>query len=144
MRDYQQCIKDKKIRPIEKIDDRSIEIINLVKHKLDFWKKAMKTAEDYPTILIESHYELIKELLTALINRDGFKSETHDCLFYYVEEKYKHLELDFEFLHELRRVRNGVNYRGTKVPKDAWTGLKLKIDLTISYLIKYLEKISKK
>jgi hypothetical protein len=78
--------------------------------------------------------------LTALINRDGFKSETHDCLFYYMEEKHNDLGLDFEFLHELRQVRNEVNYRGVKVPKDAWTDLKLKISLTLNYLIGYLEK----
>ena len=142
-RDYQQCIKERKIQPIEKTDDRSIEIINLVKYKLEFWRKAMKIAEDYPTILIEAHYELIKELLTALINRDGFKSETHDCLFYYMEGKHKDLELDFDFLHDLRRTRNEMNYRGTKVPKDAWKGLKLKINLTINYLIDYLEKNKK-
>lgn len=139
-RDYEKCIKDKLIRPIEKTDDRSEEIINLVKHKLEFWKKVMKIAEDYPTILIEAHYELIKELLTALINKDGFKSETHDCLFYYVEEKYKDLELDFEFLHDLRITRNQIDYRGTKVPKDAWKYLKIKIDLSINHLIEYLEK----
>ena len=111
-RDYQQCVKERKIQPIEKTEDRNIEIINLVKHKLEFWKKVMAIAEDYPTILIETHYELIKELLTALINKDGFKSETHDCLFYYMEEKHKDLELDFDFLHDLRRARNEINYRG--------------------------------
>jgi len=99
----------------------------------------MKIAEDYPTILIEAHYELVKELLTAIINRDGFKSESHDCLIYYVEENHKDLELDFEFLHELRRIRNEIDYKGTKVPKDAWKQLKLRINLIISSLINYLE-----
>jgi hypothetical protein len=32
MKDYDQCIKERKIRPIESTDDRSIEIVNLVKH----------------------------------------------------------------------------------------------------------------
>jgi len=139
-RDYNQCIKEEKIKPIEKIEDRSLEIINLVKHKQEFWKKVMNTAENYPTILIEAHYELIKELLTALLNKDGFKSETHDCLFYFAEEKYKDLELDFNFLHDLRTTRNEIDYRGTKVPKDAWKELKLKIDLTINHLLNYLKE----
>ena len=139
-RDYEQCIKEMKIRPIEKIDDRSTEIIKLVKHKLEFWKKAMDIAEDYPTILIASHYELIKELLTALLNRDGFRSETHDCLFYYMEEKHKDLEIDFDFLHELRTARNEIDYRGMQTPKDAWKKLKLKISLTIDCISEYLEK----
>jgi|TARA_B100001964_G_C14044463_1_gene514135 hypothetical protein len=138
-RDYEQCVKERRIKPIEKIDDRSLEIINLVKYKLEFWKKVMKTAENYPTILIEAYYELIKELLTALINKEGFKSETHDCLLYFVEEKYN-LELDFEFLHDLRKLRNEIDYRGTKVPKESWKELKLKINLIINYLIRYLEK----
>ena len=58
-RNYEQCIKEKRIKPIEKIDERSAEIIKLVKHKLEFWKKVMNIAEDYPTILIEAHYELL-------------------------------------------------------------------------------------
>ena len=139
-RDYEQCVKGNKIKPIEKIDDRSTEIVRLVKHKLEFWNRVMKIAEDYPTVLIEAHYELIKELLTALLNRDGFRSETHDCLFYFIEEKHKDLELDFDFLHELRVARNEIDYRGMQTPKDAWKGLKLKIDLTIKQIIDYLEK----
>jgi hypothetical protein len=122
------------------MDDRSIEIVNLVKHKLEFWKKAMSIAEDYPTVLIEAHYELIKELLTAVMNRDGFKCDTHDCLMYYIEEKHKDMELDFDFLHELRISRNEIDYRGTRVPKDAWKQLKLKINITINSIIGYLEK----
>ena len=133
------CIKSGLIKPIEKMEDRSVEIINLVKHKLKFWRKVTNIAKDSPTILIEAHYELIKELLTALINRGGFKSETHDCLFYYMEEKYKDLELDFDFLQDLRITRNEIDYRGTKVPKDAWKEVKLKINLTIDYLIGYLK-----
>ena len=122
------------------MDDRSIEIVNLVKHKLEFWKKAMSIAENYPTVLVEAHYELIKELLTAVMNRDGFKCETHDCLIYYIEEKHKDMELDFDFLHELRISRNEIDYRGTRVPKDAWKQLKLKINITINSIIDYLEK----
>lgn len=139
-RDYAACVKSDIIRPIEKLDDRSAEIVELVKYKLEFWKKVIGIAENYPTILIEVHYELIKELLTALMHRDGFTSETHDCLFYYVEEKHSDMELDFEFLHELRKARNDIDYRGIKVPYKAWSELKMKIMLTIRYLIRYMEK----
>ncbi len=139
-KDYEKCVELNLIKPIMKIEDRSKEIVSLVKYKLEFWNKVMKTAEDYPTVLIEAHYEIIKELLTALMNREGLKSDTHDCLFYYFEEKHKDLEIDFEFLQELRRTRNNINYQGTKVPKDAWKDTKLKIELTIKHLIKCLEK----
>jgi hypothetical protein len=139
-RNYNECIKNNLIKPIEKLDDRSSEIVSLVRHKLEFWEKSMKIAQNYPTVLIEAHYELIKELLTAVINRDGFKCETHDCLIYYMEEKHKDLDIDFEFLHDLRTARNNIDYRGVKLPKDAWEQLKLKISLTINALIKYLEK----
>ena len=74
------------------------------------------------------------------MHKDGFRSETHDCMFYYIEEKYSSLELDFEFLHELRKARNDIDYRGTKLPNKAWSDLKIKIMLTISFLIRYLEK----
>ena len=52
----------------------------------------------------------------------------------------KDMGLDFEFLHELRKARNDIDYRGIKVPYKAWSELKLNIMLTINYLIRYLEK----
>ncbi|MBU0980085.1 MAG: hypothetical protein KJ709_04735 [Nanoarchaeota archaeon] len=94
----------------------------------------------YPTVLIEAHYELIKELMTTVMDRDGFKSDTHDCLLYYMEKKHKYLELDYGFLHQLRRTRNEIDYRGIKVPKDAWKELKLKIDLTLRILLDSLDQ----
>ncbi|MBI4919407.1 hypothetical protein HY837_05720 [archaeon] len=74
------------------------------------------------------------------MGKEGFKSDTHDCLFYYFEEKHKNLEIDFKFLQDLRVTRNNINYQGVKVPKEAWKDSKLKIDLTIKYLIECLEK----
>ncbi|MBU0980086.1 MAG: hypothetical protein KJ709_04740 [Nanoarchaeota archaeon] len=47
IRDYETCVEKKRIRPIEKLDDRSQEIVKLVEHKLEFWKKVMDIAEDY-------------------------------------------------------------------------------------------------
>ncbi|MBI5066067.1 hypothetical protein HZA97_07555 [Candidatus Woesearchaeota archaeon] len=139
-KDYDECVRLNLIKPITKLDDRGKEIVALAKHKLTFWNKVMKTAEDYPTVLIESHYEIIKELLTALMGKEGLKSDTHDCLFYYFEEKHKDLEIDFNFLQDLRVTRNNINYQGVKAPKEAWKDSKLKISLTIKYLIECLEK----
>ena len=108
-------------------DDRSTEIIKLVKHKREFWNKAMKIAEDYNHPYRSTLWA--DKGIVALMNREGFKSETHDCLFYYLEERHKEMEIGFDFLHELRRTRNEIDYRGASVPKEAWNELKLKINL---------------
>ena len=138
-RNYEKCIKEKLINPMRELENPSEEILISVKEKLKFWNEVKSIAEEYPTVLIESHYEIIKELLTALMNRDGFMSKSHDCLFYYFEEKHKDFELDHDFLHELRTTRNNINYRGVRVSKDTWKKIKLNVDLTIKHLIKILE-----
>jgi hypothetical protein len=51
-----------------------------------------------------------------------------------MEENHIDLELDFEFLHELRITRNEIDYRGMTVSKDSWKKLELKVNFIINYL----------
>ena len=55
------------------------------------------------------------------------------CLFLFAERE--GLELDFEFLHELRRVRNDIDYRGLKMPPDSWKRIEMKVNVAIDYLM---------
>ena len=70
-------------------------------------------AEEFSTLLIEDYYEIIKELATALLNLDGFKTLSHKKLFDYIKSNYSGFILEeIEFLDELRRIRNKVAYEG--------------------------------
>ena len=53
--------------------------------------------------------------------------------------KKKNLELDFDYLLELKDTRNDIDYRGIMVSKDIWKNNQLKIKLIISLLKEYLQ-----
>ncbi len=64
----------------------------------------MPKAKLFPSLFLEGHYEIIKELATALLILDGWKALNHECLFAYLKEKKSKIELDFDYARKCRLV----------------------------------------
>lgn len=124
----------------EKDLNKAQELLALADHKTTFWKDVEDKAPAYPSLFIEGNYEIIKELATAILCLDGWKADNHDCLFQYLVEKKQDLELDFDYLAELRKLRNKIDYHGIKVSHDTWKQNKLKIQIIIKTLKEYVKK----
>jgi hypothetical protein len=124
----------------EKDPNKAQELLALADHKVAFWKAVEDKAPTYPSLFIEGNYEIIKELATAILCLDGWKADNHDCLFQYLVEKKQDLELDFDYLAELRKLRNKIDYHGIKVSYDTWKQNKLKIQIIIKTLKEYVKK----
>lgn len=138
---FRECIKDGLlVETGDKDKNKASELLALAEHKASFWKAVEDKAQQYPSLFIEGHYEIIKELATAILCIDGWKSETHDCLFQYLLEKRQGIEIDFEYLSELRKLRNSIDYHGTKVSYDLWKQNKMKIQVTIAALQEFVKK----
>jgi len=137
---FEECINQGKLIETGDRDlHKAREIFNSANHKLKFWKEVEKKSKPYPSVFIEGHYEIIKELSTILLILDGWKSENHDCLFQYLSEKKQDLEIDFEFLSELRTIRNKIDYEGIKVSYETWKNNELRLNLTIKRIIEYIK-----
>ncbi len=103
-----------KVRPdLEKVKS----MLNLIENReksipfLDFKK--------FPTIVMESYYEIIKELSSALILLDGFKSvgeNAHKDLVNFLSN-YSILEIEKFLIDDLRIKRNKSFYEGRMVDK---------------------------
>ena len=138
---FGDCIKEGMLTETgEKDQNKAQELLALADHKLAFWKAVEDKAITYPSLFIEGHYEIIKELATALLCVDGWKADNHDCLFQYLIEKKQDLELDFNYLAELRKLRNKIDYHGIKVSYDMWKQNTMKIQLTIKTLHEHIQK----
>lgn len=138
---FKECISKSALAETgEKDFNRANEILNLTYHKMAFWKEVEDKAQKYPSLFIEGYYEIIKELLVAILAIDGWKSTNHDCLFQYIIEKKQDLELDFEYMNELRKLRNKIDYHGVKVSNNLWNENKIKIQITIKTLKEYIKK----
>ena len=94
-----------------------------------------------PYKIIEEDYEIIKELITALMYADGFKTLSHKSLILYLQNKYKKefSEKELILIDKLRVLRNDIMYYGKKVDSSFLTNNKEGVKLVIDKLLKVLE-----
>ncbi len=138
---YDECIKENNL--IQTIPDKNKaeELLKLAKHRIEFWEEIKEKSDKYTSLFIEGHYEIIKELFTVIVSLDGWKALNHECLFAYIIQNYKDkIEIDFEFLLELKDTRNSIDYRRIMLGKDKWDNVKLKVDVSIKALINYIKE----
>ena len=64
------------------------------------------------SIVAEDYYEIIKELLTALLLLQGLKSENHECLIAFFKQAYPAKEYETGIIFELKKIRNKISYEG--------------------------------
>lgn len=79
-----------------------------------------KNPAEFSTLIIEAYYEVIKELLTALLAVDGYKALSHTTLIDYIRATYSKqiTEHETQIIDELRKTRNRIAYEGFVIKKD--------------------------
>ena len=130
---FEDCRRGKWILETKKNRKLASELIGLAKHKESFWQE-IDMEEKYPSLYIEGNYEIIKELCTAILALEGWMAVNHECLFICLDEKRQDLELDFNYLLELKDTRNAIDYKGMKISFETWKQNKLKILIIIKTL----------
>lgn len=136
---FDECIEKGHLMETGDRDTAMVEeLLKLAGHREAFWKSVKEKAKMFPSLFVEGYYEIIKELATAVLLLDGWKALNHECLFSYLKEKKPDLELDFEYLLELKDLRNSIDYRGVQVSYSLWQQNELKIQLTMTRLKEYV------
>lgn len=137
-KNFEFCINKRELFELDIDFDLMNKLLILAKHRIEFFKE-IKVSKKYPSLYLEGHYEIIKELATAILARDGWKALNHECLFAYLRTRRLDLELDFDYLLQLKNIRNAIDYRGASVSYNTWKENKLKISIIIRTMVKYLE-----
>jgi hypothetical protein len=102
--------KDEEIFRITKDNRRADALIEMAKDRY----KNINFKEPYRTL--EEYYEIIKELLTAFMYKQGFKTLSHKALIEFAAENIKILSTaELSLIDELRIKRNNIAYYGEKV-----------------------------
>ena len=107
-----------------------LEIVELIEKRISKEDKSK-----FSPLILSDYYEIIKELMTAVLLRDGFKTLSHKELIEYLELKYKEfnkseiLEID-----KLRITRNRIVYEGFKIPQNYLTDYEFVFRLIIKKL----------
>ena len=102
--------------------------------------KAVKLDEETASIIAADYYEVIKELLTALLLKNGLKSDNHECLIAFFNHKFPEYEYETKIIYQLKEVRNKVSYNGIFVKKGYIEMNKLEFEYIIGLLNKLLDK----
>ena len=129
---------DEEIFKISKDEERAKDLLEMAKERLDMInlipkKMAYKITEEY--------YEIIKELLTAIMYLDSFKTLSHIKLIEYFSNNYDELsEKQLKLIDILRKFRNNIVYYGKRINKEFLINNNEEIKEIISILIKITEK----
>ncbi len=101
---------------IKRDKERAKDLFDISKDRIDFLETISR---DRIYKLIEEYYEVIKELLTAIMYLDGYKTLSHIKLIDYFYENYRDLTSEeIKIVDILRKFRIGIIYYGKKVSED--------------------------
>jgi uncharacterized protein (UPF0332 family) len=135
--DWKLCLKEH-IRNVEK-DNEKIESIKKMSKARQKVLQNIELDEETASIIAADYYEVIKELLIALLLKNGLKSDNHECLVSYFKYKFPEYEYEAGVIHQLKEARNRITYDGVFIKKDYILRNKIEFENIIKMLFKILE-----
>ena len=131
--DWDICKKEY-IREVSIDKDKINSILKMCSVRLKFAKK-QEINDETASLITEDYYEIIKELLTALLLKNGLKSGNHECLISYFKKNYPDYEYETNIVYELKNIRNRINYDGFFIEKQYLIKNKLEFEHIIEILV---------
>jgi len=139
---WENCLQEYiKTIQVDKEKIKSIRKMCAVRQKVT---KNIRLDEETASVIAENYYEIIKELLVALLNVFGYKSNNHECLIAFFKNQFPKYEYEIKIIYELKNVRNRIVYDGIFVKKSYLEKNKLEFEHIIELLNKLLDKNLKK
>jgi len=107
---WEECEKAfiRKITP----DKEKIQSILDTAIKRKKYVESQKADNETVSFIIEGYYEIIKELLIALLLKNGMKSKNHQCMISYFYRNYQDYEFEARLISQMCYLRNRLNYYG--------------------------------
>jgi uncharacterized protein (UPF0332 family) len=113
---WETC-RSEHIKTVQPDRERINSIIKMCRVRLRVTEE-VKLDDQTASIIATDYYEIIKELLTALLLKHGLKSDNHECLIAFFKNRYPQYEYETSAIHQLKDVRNRVSYEGIFVQKS--------------------------
>lgn len=122
-----------KIFKITRDKERANDLFVMAQERLEIIKILPK---DKSYKIIEEYYEIMKELITALMYLDGYKTLSHKKLIEYFEEKNKNFDkAEIQLIDTLKKFRNEIVYYGKQISDAFLKNNEKEITLIIKKLI---------
>src|SRR3989338_10869984 len=136
--DWDICEKEN-IRKVSVDEDKIDSILKMCSARFKFVKK-QEIDKETASIITENYYEIIKELLTALLLKNGLKSDNHECLISYFKKNCPNYEYETSIIHELKNIRNRITYDGIFVEKQYTVKNKMEFEHIIALSVKLIKE----
>lgn len=114
--EWSECEK-RHLRNIE-IDKEKIKAILSLAEKRVTFVTSLNVTEASVSFIVENYYEIIKELLIALLLKKGMRSDNHQCLITYFYKNYPQHEGEAHLILQLSYLRNRLEYYGESIDID--------------------------
>lgn len=127
MREWEEHSEDvSRISPDKEKAKSLLQVVSLREKNIN----AMNP-DEFATLIVEGYYEIIKELITAIMSIDGWKTTSHELLVGYLAKFYKEFsQAEICVVDQLRKTRHDISYRGVAIkqgylPRNRDTILKI-------------------
>ena len=132
--DWEICEKEH-VKKIELDKDRINSILKMSDLILRVTNE-IKRDDETVSVIVGNYYEVIKELLTALLLKHRMKSDNHECLISFFKNNYNY-GYETNVIYELKNIRNNIYYKGAFVKKEYLN----KNELEFNHIIDLLKKL---
>lgn len=130
--DWKECEEDF-IRQVEADKEKIGSVIETAESRLKFLK-SLQADNDNVSFIVEGYYEVIKELLVALLLSKGLRSKNHQCLISYFYHKYPEYEAEAYLIAQMSYLRNRLDYYGENIDFAFYEKNKEEFDKTVELL----------
>lgn len=126
---------EESIFKITKDPERAKDLLIMAKERLNLIKIIPK---EVTYKIIEEYYEIIVELITAIMYSEGYKTLDHKSLIEFISKDLE--ESETQLIDILRKNRHGIVYYGKKINKEFLINNEGEIKKLINKLILILNK----
>ena len=118
MREWEEYSEDvSRISPDKEKAKSLLQVVSLREKNIN----AMNP-DEFATLIVEGYYEMVKELITAIMSIDGWKTTSHELLVGYLAKFYKEFsQAEIYVVDQLRKTRHDISYRGVAIKPDYLT-----------------------
>lgn len=97
-----------KITPDKERAKSILKMISLIEERVK-----QQDREEMAALIISDYYEIVKELITAILLVDGYRTLSHKDLVDYLKGNYSEFTMhEISLLGDLRILRNKITYEG--------------------------------
>lgn len=121
------------IRKVEPDKEKINSITKTAELRVNYLKK-IAVNKDTVSFIVEGYYEVIKELLVALLLVNGLRSKNHQCLISFFYHKYPDYEAESYLISQMSYLRNRLDYYGEVIEKEFYEKNKQEIEEIINLL----------